>query len=216
MDNIGLFPLSIVLFPESYYPLHIFEERYKNLINDCVDQNTDFGINLVISSKIYDIGCTAAVVDVINEYEDGKMDITVQGVDRFMIKNMKISDRLYNTAEVDYFDDDDKNDELPQDEENMLLQECIGYYNTIADIVQSLAIKKMDVNNLKTKRPSFIIARKSGMSLKQKQELLEMKSENKRLMTLRKHLKEILPLLKNAEMINRVIKNDGYFKPEYL
>ena len=207
MKNIGIFPLSLVLFPESHYPLHIFEERYKNLIHDCLNLNVAFGITLSIESKIYDIGCTAKVVEIIREYEDGKMDVIVYGEKRFVMKKMKVGSRLYSEGEIEYFDDDNENEIA----DLALLHECIDYYNKISEMVRSFEIKKIDPDNIETKYFSYLIAQKAGMSLKQKQELLEIKSENKRLGILAKHLKEMLPMLKNAEKVNQLIKNDGYY-----
>lgn len=210
MNKIGLFPLGLVLFPESVLPLHIFEQRYKNLIKDCMGTGTEFGINLMLASKVYDVGCTAKVKAVIKEYEDGKMDITVGGFRRYRLGSYAAGSRIYYEGEVEYFDDDSLESREPDTIDLSLLDECVRFYNEISDIVKIISIRKIEMRSLDTRLPAFFIAQKSGMSLKQKQELLEMRSENKRLLTLRNHLKEILPMLRKAENINRIIRNDGF------
>lgn len=210
MNKLGLFPLGLVLFPESILPLHIFEQRYKNLIRDCMETDAEFGINLMLASKVYDIGCTAKVKAVIKTYEDGKMDITVSGARRYKLGSYTVGSRVYYEGEIDYFDDESADGNEPDVIDLSLLDECIRFYNEISEIVKIINIRKIDIRSLDTRLPAFYIAQKSGMSLKQKQELLEMRSENKRLLTLRNHLKEILPMLRKAENINQIIRNDGF------
>lgn len=210
MNKIGLFPLGLVLFPESVVPLHIFEQRYKNLIRDCIESGSEFGINLMLASKVYDIGCTAKVKTVIKDYDDGKLDITVGGVKRYKLNSYTVGNRIYYEGDIEYFDDGAPGENEPDVLDLSLLDECIRFYNEISEIVKIINIRKIDMRSLDTRLPSFFIAQKSGMSLKQKQELLEMRSENKRLLTLRNHLKEILPMLRKAENINQIIRNDGF------
>ncbi len=210
MDKIGLFPLGLVLFPESVVPLHIFEQRYKNLIRDCMETGSEFGINLMLASKVYDIGCTAKVKAVIKDYDDGKLDITVGGFKRYKLNSYTVGSRIYYEGDIEYFEDGAPGENEPDVLDLGLLDECIRFYNEISEIVKIINIRKIDMRSLDTRLPSFFIAQKSGMSLKQKQELLEMRSENKRLLTLRNHLKEILPMLRKAENINQIIRNDGF------
>ncbi len=210
MSKIGLFPLGLVLFPESAIPLHIFEQRYLNLVRDCIESDGEFGINLSLSSKIYDVGCTAKVKAIVREFDDGRLDITVAGVRRYRLKSFDVGKRLYHEAEIEELEDEGPEGKSPDILDLALLDECIFYFNQISEIVRTITIKRIEMNDLNTRIPSFLIAQKSGMSLKQKQELLEMRSENKRLLTLKSHLKEILPMLQKAENVNRLVRNDGF------
>ncbi len=198
------------MFPESVVPLHIFEQRYKNLIRDCMETGSEFGINLMLASKVYEIGCTAKVKAVIKDYDDGKLDITVGGFKRYKLNSYTVGSRIYYEGDIEYFEDGAPGENEPDVLDLGLLDECIRFYNEISEIVKIINIRKIDMRSLDTRLPSFFIAQKSGMSLKQKQELLEMRSENKRLLTLRNHLKEILPMLRKAENINQIIRNDGF------
>ena len=85
MDEIGLFPLNVVLLPGERVPLHIFEERYKDLIGACIENSEEFGLLLAEETELRTIGTSASVIDVLNRYDDGRMDIIVEGRDRFRV-----------------------------------------------------------------------------------------------------------------------------------
>ncbi len=205
MERIGLFPLSIVLFPDSSYPLHIFEERYKKLIGKALSNYEIFGINLVTSSKIFEIGCTATVTDVLKTYEDGKLDILIKGLRRYKLLQVQKGDELYQEGDIEYFDDTKEEFDTP------MLIKCVEQYNQITEIVKTVNIEKLDVENVNMAYPSYFIAQKSGLTNIQKQKLLEINSENERLSFLNEHLKMIVPMLKESEYIATIIKNDGYY-----
>ncbi|MDC1067893.1 LON peptidase substrate-binding domain-containing protein [Candidatus Kapabacteria bacterium] len=207
MVKLGLFPLNLVLFPEAIYPLHIFEDRYKKLINTSIDNGEEFGINLVTSSKMYDFGCTAKVHQVTKRYADGKIDLNVIGVRRYSLIGFSEHEMPYYTGEIEFFSD---RDEL-LDEPGLI--DVINLFNELASTIKLVNIKRLKLEDLETKYPSFFIAQKSGLSPIQKQELLEMKSENNRLSFLRRHLKNILPALNEAQQIEKVVQNDGYLSP---
>ncbi|MGE5480605.1 MAG: LON peptidase substrate-binding domain-containing protein [Chloroflexota bacterium] len=211
MDKIGLFPLSFALFPESVYPLHIFEDRYKALINDCLDKKKDFGIVLSINSKIYDIGCTAEISDVIKIYPDGKMDILIVGKKKFKIENFNDGEKPYFVADIEFVYDDIEplNDEL--------LLECLEAYNQIVDKIKNVKIEKIAFNSLEgTKTPSYFIAQKSGLNPEQKQYLLEINTENGRLEMLFEHLSKLLPIVNEVDALAAIQKNNGYYKPKFF
>jgi Lon protease-like protein len=208
MDKIGLFPLNMVLFPESVISLHIFEERYKRLINDAIKSNIPFGINLS-TPKLHDIGCTAEVTKMIRRYEDGKMDVMITGLKRFRLLHFKEGESMYYIAEVSYFDDELTNID------KYLITECVDKYNNIISTIGDINLEKIEVSKLDTAIPSFYLAQKSGFTLEQRQVLLEMTSENMRLEMIRYHLNKVLPIAKEAELIRKLIQNDGYFQPKF-
>ncbi|MBX3042169.1 MAG: LON peptidase substrate-binding domain-containing protein [Candidatus Kapabacteria bacterium] len=207
MIKIGLFPLNLIMFPEAMYPLHIFEERYKLLINSCYASGLEFGINFINSSGINEIGCTAIVSEVLKKYSDGKMDIIVQGISRYRIMKLKEGEELYYTAEVEPFADDDF------EIDKKILDEAVRMYNKIIEGITSLKIDKINPDKLPVKYPSFLIAQKAGMTAEQKQSLLEIRSENLRLKTISNHLRKVQPMIKRAEVISNIVKNDGYLNP---
>lgn len=101
-----LFPLGVVLFPRAMLPLHIFEERYKQMIGEAIRNKTEFGVVLATGKGIANVGCTASVEQVFKTYDDGRMDILTAGRRRFEIENL--NDELdYLRGAVEFFDDDD-------------------------------------------------------------------------------------------------------------
>ena len=100
MEEIGLFPLGLVLLPGERVPLHIFEPRYRELIGECLDEDREFGLVLGGESSVEEVGTTAAVVAVIDRFEDGRLNIVVEGRERFRIL-AETSGRSFRTARVE-------------------------------------------------------------------------------------------------------------------
>ena len=79
MNHINLFPLSLVTFPTKIVPLHIFEERYKVLISECLNNKSEFGIVYQNNNTLAEYGCSMNVLEVVKKYPDGRMDIITKG-----------------------------------------------------------------------------------------------------------------------------------------
>jgi len=106
MQLLPLFPLRVVVFPRTSLPLHIFEERYKELIGEAIQSTSEFGIVLAKEDGIVNAGCTVIVEKVLKNYADGRMDILTRGVRRFEILGLN-EDKSYLRGEVEFFDDDE-------------------------------------------------------------------------------------------------------------
>src|ERR1051325_6065363 len=102
---IPLFPLEIVLFPGTPLPLHIFEPRYKEMIAECLEQKRSFGMVRVKENALASVGCSSTILNVIKKYDDGRLDIAAEGVQRFEIERLN-QERSYLQGEVRYFDDE--------------------------------------------------------------------------------------------------------------
>jgi Lon protease-like protein len=102
-----LFPLNVVVFPRTALPLHIFEPRYKEMVGEALANNSEFGIVLAKEEGIVNAGCTVVVEQVLQRYEDGRMDILTQGLRRFEVLYLN-NEKDYLRASVQYFDDDDE------------------------------------------------------------------------------------------------------------
>jgi len=111
-ELIPLFPLSLVLLPAMPLPLHIFEERYKQMMGEVIQGETEFGVVLAKDEGIINIGCTASVQKVMRRYDDGRMDLLALGQRRFRILGIN-EDRAYLRAEVEYFEDVDLTEVSP-------------------------------------------------------------------------------------------------------
>ena len=116
-----LFPLRVVVFPRTPLPLHIFEERYKEMVGDAVRGNSEFGIVLAKEDGIVNAGCTVVVEKVVKTYPDGRMDILTRGIRRFEIVGLN-EDKAYLRGEVEFFDDDDPGPAPTEMQEKALVQ----------------------------------------------------------------------------------------------
>jgi Lon protease-like protein len=202
--TIAIFPLKLVLFPDSIIPLHIFEERYIRMINDYFEKSLGFGINLSISSKNYNAGCAVNGVEIVKKYDDGRLDIIVKGGRRYYVNSLEKGEYGYLTGNPNFFED------ITNNYDRFTLIDCINVYNDIVHLLKNDSISEININDLKTEKPSFFLAQKSGLTVLQRQYILELKSENERLMSILQHLQKIFPTLRETEMVNRIIKNDGY------
>ena len=129
---LGLFPLGIVLLPGEVVPLHIFEERYKLLVNERLDGG-EFGIVLADEEGARECGCTARVAELLEELDDGRMNILVQGGRRFRIVDLRTPDdpeAMYLSGVVEYFDDEDA--EAPE-QLRTAVQEAFGKIVELVD-----------------------------------------------------------------------------------
>ncbi len=108
MDSLllPLFPLELVLFPGQTLPLHIFEDRYKEMIGECLENQTEFGIVLAKENSIANQGCTAVVTSVVRRYDDGRLDIEAGGRRRFEVLFLD-QERPFLRAATDFFGDED-------------------------------------------------------------------------------------------------------------
>src|SRR5437763_397317 len=103
-DRFPLFPLGLVLLPGEVVPLHIFEERYKLMIGECLESDGEFGIVWLSDDGLREIGCTARVTQVLAELDDGRLNILVAGGRPFRLLR-RIDDMPYPAGEVEMLDD---------------------------------------------------------------------------------------------------------------
>jgi Lon protease-like protein len=125
-----LFPLSVVLFPRTTLPLHIFEDRYKQMIGDVMEDKSEFGVVLAGEKGICNSGCTAVVDKVLEQYPDGRLDLLAIGRRRFEILTLD-DDKPYLRGEVSFFDDEEF-DQTAAD----LRERVIGFYKDMRDVAE--------------------------------------------------------------------------------
>jgi Lon protease-like protein len=186
MDEIGLFPLGIVLLPTEQVPLHIFEPRYRELVGESLSDGRPFGIVYGDDDGLREVGTRATVVEVVDRFEDGRLNVIVEGTSRFRLLELT-EGRSFATGRVeDIADQDDPAG--PEDVERALTLFTRLAEQTEADVEAPEA----DVPAL-----SFAIAGRFDFSPEIKQELLDESSERVRL----KRLCELLELA--AETVAR-------------
>ena len=201
---IPLFPLGLVLLPQMPLPLHIFEERYKLMIGECLERQAAFGIVFFNGSDIQTIGCTAHILKVLKRYRDGRLDILARGAERFMIKD--IYDRKsYLEGRVTYIEDEP---EANRDGCNRLARSAmtlLEQFTAIAGIQDGYGFaEKLDARSI-----SFLIAGCEGFSMEEKQRFLEMTSTHKRLEKCVASLEKIIERTKITTQIRRIIGGNG-------
>lgn len=202
---IPIFPLNLVMYPDSIYPLHIFETRYKKLINWCRTEKEGFGIVTKIDENISTVGCYVEIVEVINVFENGSLDILVRGRERFQTVSTELHPHGYIVSHVlPYFDDEHYSPSLP------IENDTISKFKNILDRTEIKFDGRYWKNFNKAQNKSFKIAEKSGMNLKQQQNLLSLRSESERLKFLFKHFQKLEEYLDRAEVLKEIIAGDGY------
>ncbi len=198
-----LFPLSVVMFPGSRLPLHIFEERYKLLINECIAANSAFGINLMYENKIRSIGCVARVVEVLERHADGTMEIVVEGARRYTLHGFADTRHAYSIGSISYYDD------ATEMVDHALVDEAASLYNKFVTIAFKGTVQSLEAFP-DSSCLSFVMVQKAGLEMVQRQLFLTMTSENTRLRFLIRHFELMLPLLNDKNRIDTIIVNDGY------
>jgi Lon protease-like protein len=203
-NTIPLFPLGLVLLPQMPLPLHIFEERYKLMIGECLKENKQFGIVYFNGTDIQTAGCTASILKVMKRYEDGRMDILTRGVNRFIIKDM-YDRKPYLEARVAFFDDG-------IEENKDVCRELAG--NGMALLKRFSAISEVQheygfTENMDFKSISFLIAGCEGFSYEEKQRFLEMSSTYERLEKSVESLARITERMKITSEIRKIIGGNG-------
>lgn len=175
-NKIPIFPLQTVLLPEFPLPLHIFEEKYKLMIDNCLANESEFGVVLANGNRLKKTGCTAKIIQVYNKYEDGKMDLLTIGHKRFVMTSIS-EENLYLTAEVEYFDD---YEEEETEELFFLSQKGIEILKDLGKLKMNTELTKY-IEQLDLQVISFIISSIGGFKNVEKQKFLEMKSTSERL-----------------------------------
>jgi len=203
-NKIPLFPLGLVLLPEVLLPLHIFEERYKTMIGECLDQDQEFGVIYYDGKEMESKGCTARVVRVIKQYPDGRMDILTKGERRFLIEDLH-EEKPYLEGSVGFFDDVE---EPPTQNAEALATEGFDLMMQIEGIEgKQFAIEHRDPMGLK--ETSYLIASSEGFTPEEKQEFLEMTSTRDRLEKGVRSLREILERSRLTGEIKKVVGGNG-------
>lgn len=200
--NLSLFPLNLVVYPNEALNLHIFEPRYRQLVNDCLEQNTTFGIPAFLNGHLQEYGTEVKIVEVSNRYEDGRMDIKTKGMRIFRLKTFfnPIADKLYAGGEVEFIELDNHVDAL----------ERIWFIAALQDLYTELNINVPIKEN--TPLLSYEYAHKAGLSQQQEYELLTMEEENERLHFLTEHIRKTIPTIREIERTKAIIRMNGHFK----
>lgn len=197
---IPLFPLQVVVFPRTPLPLHIFEERYKEMVGEAIRENSEFGMVLAKGEGIVNAGCTVEVEKVVHVHPDGRMDILTRGKRRFEIESLD-EEKQYLRAVVRFFDDDDFS-RVPDE----LRQQAITQFQTLRKITGEQASEEP---NLADPQLSFQLAH-ALPDLDFLNGLLRHRSETARLNQLNTYLAEYIPRQQTIERIKTIAPTNGF------
>ena len=180
--TIKIFPIGLTVLPKDIVPLHIFEERYKILVRNCIDEDDVFGMVFRDRNKnIRQYGCIVKVSSVENQYSDGRLDIIVEGYERFKIISSKKNEELW-TSNIEIIEEEiNKNDDR-------LFSKVFDKYLQLLILMGKDEFIQQEIS----KKNSFDLTRNVLLPNKIKQKLISLNSENERLLFIEKILDKYL------------------------
>jgi Lon protease-like protein len=201
LDDFPLFPLPVVLLPTEVVPLHIFEERYKAMVSLCLDADSEFGIVWLSDDGLKEVGCTARVTEVLEQLEDGRMNILVQGGSPFRLLERN-EEHAFPAGTVELLSDrtEDVSDRITS-----------GAREGFAALVERVTDQRPDEEML-AELGAYDMAASVDLGLDAKQGLLELRSEQARLRLLARLFKDAMSRLDQAERIAEHARGNGKVK----
>ena len=201
---IPVFPLNIIVFPGEALNLHVFEPRYIEMVKERIIDKKPFGIPSIVNKISNELGTMVEIVEVVKEYENGEMDIRTRGVKVFRILQpiTDVPDKLYSGAIVNF----PENVTRPDDSNisKLILQEVKRLYVLLNVEAKFPAHKEEAI--------SYEIGHFVGFTKDQEYELLGLFTEIHRLEYIRRHLNNILPVVKELEAMKARVQRNGHFR----
>ena len=202
LRSLPLFPLGLVLYPNERLPLHIFEPRYKEMVAYCEEEEAPFGIVLFDEGSMARVGCTARIDRTLNRYDDGRLDILVQGEERFRVLAV-YDEAAYITADVEPIS------EPEQQPERALRERAITQHMKLLELAGRTVRPSLYQG---VREVSYVLAHNAGLSPEQKQAVLELVTENERIAYLIEHFEGLIPRVEQIEEVRRKIQSNGHMK----
>ncbi len=197
-----LFPLQMVLLPKTPLPLHIFEDRYKEMFRDVIREKSEFGVVQAGEKGIVSTGCTATVERVLKTYPDGRLDVLALGRRRFEIMRLS-EEKSYLRGAVEFFDDEDA--VLP--ERDLQLRAMEGF-SQLKQLGEQKVFGEPEIDDPQL---SFQLAQ-LVQDLNFKQLLLGTRSEAERIRQLAEYLPEYAVRQKHVSHVREVAPKNGHSK----
>ena len=170
LRDFPLFPLGIVALPHEIVPLHVFEERFRTMIDECLERETEFGILWVSDGEPKAVGCACEITDVIERMDDRRMNILTRGTRPFRVIQHQ-EDLPYPAATVEFLLDKDEEPDPPTAE---------AARSAYAELVEQATDKKLEAEEL-LGMDAYAMAATVDFGLDAKQGLLDLRSENARI-----------------------------------
>jgi Lon protease-like protein len=188
-ERIPLFPLNVVLLPGVELPLHIFEPRYREMVKNCLEEKSEFGMLLSLPKGLARVGCTAEILNVAKRYQDGRMDILTSGRAPFRVVELFQENPLLE-GHVDYLED--REIAAPP----RIQRELVELFEACHTLIFDDYPKNLD--GAAPQALSYLVAATLPMDLLWKQQILELRSEADRQERLVAYLREWAPHLQKA------------------
>ncbi|MCC6223218.1 MAG: LON peptidase substrate-binding domain-containing protein [Thermoleophilia bacterium] len=202
MREIGLFPLELVLLPGEQLPLHIFEPRYRELVGECLARDEELGLVLADDEHTRELGTTAALVDVLARYEDGRLDVLAEGRTRFRIVE-ETAGRSFRTALVELVADE------PGEPSSRELATCVAAYRRLAEAAGA----DFGEPSPGPEGLAYWIAARVGLGTDSRQGLLELLSERERISALTDLLVRARTATRYARLARERAQANGRVEP---
>jgi len=165
-----LFPLGLVALPSELIPLHIFEQRYKAMMNECLRDEREFGILWLADDGLREIGCACEIAEVIERMDDGRMNLVARGTRPFRVLERQ-GHLAYPAGVVEFLND--REDEIDADV-------AAAAHEAYADLVRRATDRDPTAEEL-AELDAYAMAATVDFGLDAKQGLLDLRSENARL-----------------------------------
>ncbi len=200
---IPIFPLGLVVYPGESLNLHIFEPRYKQLINECFTGKKPFGIPCIINDRLQDYGTMVYVKEITTVHDDGEMDIKTEGDKVFRILEVikEIPDKLYSGAIVNY----------PANYQQGSADVMRKVMASVKELFKLLKVEK-EFMKAEEQLSTYDFAHHVGFTIQEEYEFLNLLHERQRQEYLRLHLSKVMPMLAEMENLKEKVKLNGHFK----
>ena len=202
MSELGLFPLGIVLLPSEQIPLHIFEDRYQELIGECLAEKHEFGLLYADEEGLREIGTRAAVTEILERFDDGRLNIVAEGRERFRLLELT-EGRSFQTGIVEAVaDEHDVAD--PGD-----TQRALELFHRLVELTGA----EVEEPRLDATQLSFELAGRFELAPELKQRLLQLTSERRRMELLAELLEGAATAVENEREIAERAHGNGKVDP---
>ena len=198
-----LFPLGLVVFPGESLNLHIFEPRYRQLINECESDGITFGIPPLFEKKLANFGTEIQLLEISKRHSDGRMYIKTKGIGLFKIDNFyhTAPDKLYSGADITNV----SYTTVPDVMMNVKILECVSELYSVMKINKELPDDPATFS-------TYTLAHHVGFSIHQELEFLQTTEEADRQRMMIEHLEHMIPIVKEAEEMRVKVSMNGHFK----
>lgn len=197
-EEFPLFPLGIVALPSESVPLHVFEARYRTMIERCLDSEAEFGIVWLSEKELKPVGCACEIERVLERHEDGRLTILARGTRAFKLISRQ-DDLPYPAGVVEFL----KEHEEEQDDEA-----AQAAHNLYAELVEQATDREIDSADLAA-MDSYDMAATVDFGTDTKQELLELRSENARMRLLTLLFRAAIKQLEMVEQAQERAHSNG-------